>query len=47
MMLGVQFILQTITIHELCHCFNKTRSKVLFVIKLIKYLVLIFEIRVL
>ena len=25
----VQFILQTITtIHELCHCFNKTRSKV-------------------
>ena len=48
MMLGVQLILQTITtIHELCHCFNKTRSKVqksyililLFVIKLIKYLV--------
>ena len=46
-MLGVQLILQTITIHELCHCFNKTRSKVqksynlilLFVIKLIKYLV--------
>ena len=48
MMLCVQFILQTITtIHELCHLFNKTRSKVqksynlilLFVIKLIKYLV--------
>ena len=47
MMLGVQLILQTITIHELCHCFNKTRSKMqksynlifLFVIKLIKYLV--------
>ena len=44
-MLCVQFILQTITIiHELCHCFNKTRNKVqksynlilLFVIKLIK-----------
>ena len=44
-MLCVQFILQTITtIHELCHCFNKTRSKaqksynliLLFVIKLIK-----------
>ena len=41
----VQFISQTITtIHELCHCFNNTRSKVqksynlilLFVIKLIK-----------
>ena len=29
MMLCVQFILQTITtIHELCHCFNKKRSKV-------------------
>ena len=28
-MLCVQFILQTITaIHELCHCFNKTRNKV-------------------
>ena len=48
MMLCVQFILETITtIHELFHCFNKTRSKVqksynlilLFVIKLIKYLV--------
>ena len=44
-MLCVQFSLQTITaIHELCHCFNKTRNKVqksynlilLFVIKLIK-----------
>ena len=44
-MLCVQFILQTIpTIHELCHCFNKTGNKVqksynlilLFVIKLIK-----------
>ena len=44
-MLCVQFILQTISIiHELCHCFNKTRNKVqksynlilLFVIKLIK-----------
>ena len=44
-MLCVQFILQTITIiHELCHCFNKTRNKaqksynliLLFVIKLIK-----------
>ena len=43
-MLCVQFILQTITtIHELCHCLNKTRSKVqkcynlilLFAIKLI------------
>ena len=43
--LCVQFILQTISIiHELCHCFNKTRNKVqksynlilLFVIKLIK-----------
>ena len=47
-MLCVQlFIFQTITaIHELCHCFNKTRNKVqksynnlilLFVIKSIKY----------
>ena len=44
-MLCVQFILQTITtIHELCHCFDNTRSKVqksynlilLFVIKLLK-----------
>ena len=44
-MLCVQFSLQAITaIHELCHCFNKTRNKVqksdnlilLFVIKLIK-----------
>ena len=27
-MLCVQLILQTITtIHELCHCFNKTRNK--------------------
>ena len=46
MMLCVQLILQTITtIHELCHCFNKTRSKVqksynlilLFAIKLKEY----------